>query len=536
MTDILTESIRVVILVTIVVGLVIMGRRRKVLAQSGWHLILGGFFLLLFGCIVDLTDNFESLNRFVVIGDTEVQAVLEKLVGFLGGFILLAIGLIRWLPHLTSISELQQAQQQLEGLNTQLLQANDAKSAFLANMSHEIRTPMTAILGFADILENDCDVASDPEQVKQALYTIRQNGEYLLAIINDILDISKIEAGKLDTERIPMSPGRLVWELMSLMEPRAAQKEIELKVDQESMVPEQIESDPIRLRQILMNLLSNAVKFTEAGSVNIRVAVNASANSICFEVIDTGIGMTPQQLDAIRKFEPFNQADNTTTRKFGGTGLGLHISRRLADLLGGWITVDSTLGQGTTFSLTIPMGNVAENKMCRIGTEDRRVNAKPLDQEQDARCGNQKALRGLRILVAEDGLDNQRLIGHILKHAGAHTVIVNNGLEAIDQIMKCDPPESFDMVLMDMQMPKMDGYQATRRLRESGIRIPIIALTAHAMSSERDKCRQMGCNDYMTKPINRKLFVNMCLKWGTQQIRNDRSLHCDDSRSIEVKK
>ena len=382
--------------------------------------------------------------------------------------------------------------------------ANRAKSEFLANMSHEIRTPMTAILGFADVLLGDL---AEPENV-DAVHTIKRNGEHLLGIINDILDLSKIEAGKLQIERKPCSPVKIVAEVASLMRVRAAAKNLLLEVDYAGPIPESIRSDPTRLRQILINLVGNAVKFTEAGSVRLVTRLLDEAGKppkLRVDVIDTGIGMTEELVGRI--FQPFTQGHTSTTREFSGTGLGLTISKRLAEMLGGEVTVSSSPGRGSTFSVTVETGPLDGVSMLEGPAEA----ALPSDRQPHPSSDPQLKLH-CRVLLAEDGLDNQRLISFLLRKAGADVTVAENGRIACEKALaslagrgrRCDDPKSaFDVILMDMQMPEMDGYEATRRLREAGYTGPIVALTAHAMTHDRQKCVDAGCDDYLTKPIDR---------------------------------
>lgn len=382
--------------------------------------------------------------------------------------------------------------------------ANRTKSEFLANMSHEIRTPMTAILGYADLLLEE----NEQHQSSQRLYavdTIKRNGEHLLSIINDILDLSKIESGRLEIERIPCSPARLAEEVVTLLSARAAQKQLCVETRFEGAIPREMKSDPTRVRQILVNLLGNAIKFTEAGSVRLvircirqsdaEVTANVPA-TLQFDVIDTGIGITAEQLS--RLFQPFSQADASTTRKHGGTGLGLAISKRLANMLGGDLTVDSRPGQGSAFRLSIYLEAVDANNLVdytHLVSRENVVMPHPSTSAGQLNC---------RILFAEDGPDNQRLISHILRKAGAEVIVVGNGLEAVDAALaELRRGLPFDVILMDMQMPVLDGYDATTRLRDAGYDGAIVALTAHAMAGDREKCLQAGCNDYVTKPIHR---------------------------------
>jgi len=377
--------------------------------------------------------------------------------------------------------------------------ATKSKGEFLANMSHEIRTPMTAILGFTDVLLGEDGLDRAPPERVQALETIQRNGQYLLSLLNDILDLSKIEAGKPDVERTTCSPIEVLAGVASLMRVRARAKNVPLTIEYLGAIPAQIQSDPIRLRQILINLVGNAFKFTETGGV--RVAARLVGNPdgpprLQFDVVDTGIGMTPEQLT--RLFQPFVQADSSTTRKSGGTGLGLTISKRLAELLGGDITVTSTWGKGSTFSVTVETGPLEGVAMLENAAEVATQRKPPpkaaaVDIELDG-----------RILLAEDGPDNQRLISFLLKKAGAEVTLAENGQVAVENALAArNKKNAFDVILMDMQMPVMDGYTATARLREAGYDGPIVALTAHAMEGDEQKCRRAGCDGYATKPIDR---------------------------------
>ena len=513
MTDIVIEIVRAVLLALIVTGLVMMGRRYSALTQRGWYCLLSGFVLLLFGCILDVTDNFVSLNRFVIIGDTKTEAVLEKLVGFLGGFVLLAIGLVRWLPNITSLAELRKAHRQLEETNSRLRRADRTKSEFLANMSHEIRTPMSAILGYAEVLEQE--VSEDPEQARDAIRTIHMNANHLLAIINDILDVSKIEAGQMSVEAIDTNLIQIIEEVASLVRPQAMDKGLDIHVHYDSPFPDRIQSDPTRLRQILLNLVTNAIKFTNVGSVHIHADCNTADRKITLRVVDTGIGMTPEQREAIARFEAFSQADTSTTRKYGGSGLGLRISSALAHMLGGSIEIESAIEKGSTFAVTIGTGELQGVRMLQpesISQTLSSLNGRVPSSRDDRLQGN--VLDGVSILLVEDSVDNQRLISHHLKKAGASVAICDNGLIAVEAIEQAHPSELPALILMDMQMPVLDGYSATKRLRSSGFEGPIIALTAHAMEGDRIKCVNAGCDDYLTKPIAKDLLIDTCVRRG----------------------
>ncbi len=377
--------------------------------------------------------------------------------------------------------------------------ADRSKSEFLANMSHEIRTPMTAILGFADnLLERDLS----SEDRMMAVSTIQKNGHHLLRIINEILDLSKIEAGKLQVEYLPCSPVKIVAEIQSLMQVRAQAAGLSFDVEMIPPVPQTILTDPTRLRQILINLVGNALKFSKVGGVRLVVSLRGADTDhplIRFDVIDTGIGLTEAQIG--RLFDPFTQADNSTTREFGGTGLGLSISKRLAVMLGGDITVTSTPGQGATFSVEIATGLLNGVPMVERIEElsiEYRETTSPTPMPLDGR------LTGLRILLAEDGRDNQRLITFILEKAGAKVDLAEDGNVALQTALRSMQEHRLhDVILLDMQMPYIDGYGVASILRERGYPHPIIALTAHAMAGDREKCLHAGCDDYLAKPIDR---------------------------------
>ncbi|MEM9110629.1 MAG: ATP-binding protein [Planctomycetota bacterium] len=372
--------------------------------------------------------------------------------------------------------------------------ASQAKSEFLANMSHEIRTPMSAILGFADLLDDpDLDTDTRSDHIK----TIQRNGGHLMSVINDILDLSKIEAGKMDIDKTEVDPAALVRDVVSLMEARAAEKGLTLELQLDEGLAQAVMTDPLRLKQILLNLMGNAIKFTQQGSVRLAVSQKASEapdhTEMRFEVIDSGIGIEADKLKQL--FKPFSQADSSTTRRFGGTGLGLTLSKRFARMLDGDISVTSKAGRGSTFTLGIRV-RVVETQ--QAGTpQDPPAGAKLAAKPSDT------PLSG-RVLLAEDGKDNQRLIMFHLKKMGLSVELCETGQDAVDYaLLQRSVGEPFDAILMDMQMPIMDGYTATRHLREQGYPGPIIALTAHAMSGDREKCLVAGCDEYTTKPIDK---------------------------------
>ena len=396
--------------------------------------------------------------------------------------------------------------------------ANAAKSAFLANMSHEIRTPMTAILGFATMINDSIECcATCPEhrtcatrtQNKEYVRIIRHNGEHLLGLINDILDISKIEAGKMEIEKVACSPVQLVEEVLSLMRIRAVEKGLSLGPRYEFPLPETIQSDPASVRQVLMNLIGNAVKFTSRGQVEVAVRYRrdeAGQAALAFGVKDSGIGMTPEQVE--RLFQPFTQADSSVTRRYGGTGLGLTIAKRLAEALGGGVAVESRPGEGSTFTFTLKTELPESTRMLSSLSEaEVQVSHRPQSSPSATK------LRG-RILLAEDGLDNQRLISLLLTNAGADVMVVDNGQLAVEAALaeRETSGNPFDVIFMDVQMPVLDGYDATRRLRALGYAGPIVALTANAMSEDCRRCLDAGCDDYLAKPFSRENLLEMAAR------------------------
>ena len=365
--------------------------------------------------------------------------------------------------------------------------ASAAKSQFLANMSHEIRTPLTAILGFA---ENLREATLPTAELSAAVETILRNGAHLLHLINDILDLSKIEAGKFELDSRLFSPLAVVADVCSALQDRATEKGLALTLRSELPSPADMTGDPVRFRQIVMNLLGNAIKFTESGAI--QVQLSCDLHGLRCRVIDTGIGMTPEQLG--RLFQPFTQADGTMARRFGGTGLGLSISRHLAKLMGGDISVQSEPGRGSEFELSVAMPSQSLALP---------VAAAAATLHRDAGIAMFPLLSG-RVLLAEDGPDNQVLIAGLLRKWGLIVTVASNGQEAVQLAQASQTAgQPFDTILMDMQMPILDGYAATRHLRSAGWDGPIIALTANAMSGDRQLCLNCGCSGFATKPIER---------------------------------
>ncbi len=390
----------------------------------------------------------------------------------------------------------------LQNVTAKAQAASQAKTEFLANMSHEIRTPMTAILGYTDIL---VEKVEDRENSK-ALQIIQDHGHYLLQIINDILDLSTIEAGRLELNYSRVSIFQLMNNVQELMRVRAHEKGLSLTVDFEGRLPAVLRTDPIRLRQVLINLLSNAIKFTERGGVRMTTRFhndNVSLPILEIEIRDTGVGMTKEQQKEL--FLPFSQGDTSNSRRHGGAGLGLSISRRLAEMLGGTISVESQEGKGSCFRIQIGAGLMDDTKLI-----DADEGLAFLGVPKELPMGPERL--NLRILLAEDNRTNQLLIRHILEKLGAWVAVVENGAQAVDSAMAAlDRKDPFDVILMDIQMPGMDGHEATRELRRRNYEGPIIALTAHAMESDREACLAAGCDDHCTKPVDRAKLVESIL-------------------------
>lgn len=395
----------------------------------------------------------------------------------------------RWFGTGTDIHQQKLNEQKLNIALERAAAAGAAKSEFVANMSHEIRTPMTSILGYAELLEQQ---EKDPEKLR-FLSVIRQNGAFLLEIINDILDLSKIEAGKLEIVPERFELATFVHEIHSLMQVRAAETGVRFSVEFEGPVPETLRSDPKRLRQVLVNLVGNALKFTKNGAV--RLVVRRDESQVAFDVIDTGIGMTEEQVGQL--FQPFHQADASVTRRFGGTGLGLAISHRLAAMLDGEISVVSEAGVGSTFTLKLEAGKAPMRSAIRTPAED-----------DDA--ASMRLKKACRLLVVDDRREIRFLAGRILSGAGAQVEYAENGYEAVQIVERLMATHTEpDLVLLDMQMPTMDGYQAAAELRSLGYESPIIALTADAMQGDMDRCLRSGCNAYLSKPIETEKMLRM---------------------------
>lgn len=437
---------------------------------------------------------------------------------------------------LVDITERKRQEQRLLESEQAALAANRSKSEFLANMSHEIRTPMAAILGYADVLLGHL---KDPDN-RNCVQVMKRNGEHLLELINDILDLSRIEAGKLDVSLETVSLPHLVADVQSLMHVRADEKNLQFRAEFTGPVPETFRTDPTRLRQVLINLIGNAIKFTKQGSVVLAVsflprhppqgsrpkaaldpntilelstALDLLANIdtqgiLSFSVRDTGIGMSDEQQQ--RLFKPFSQGDSSVTRAYGGSGLGLAISKRLVSMLSGHITIHSKLGEGATFTVMLPIA---------AGEDVRLIQPDLITSHRETQTAETTS-RSLacRILVVDDRRDVRHISQHFLEKAGALVSTAEDGRQGIAAALAArDVQKPFELIVMDMQMPHIDGLQATAELRLAGIKCPIIALTADAMKGDRERCLAGGCDDYLSKPIDQLQLVNL-VAYYTQDI------------------
>jgi signal transduction histidine kinase/CheY-like chemotaxis protein len=421
-----------------------------------------------------------------------------------------AAGAVASRSHRLAWGSLSKASAVADAARNAALAADKAKSEFLANMSHEIRTPLTAILGFTDELIDEAERTGQSVGPDPALLTVKRNGHHLLAIVNDILDLARIEAGKLTVENVPCAPLRIVADVVALLRPRAVEKQLRLDVRLRGSVPEKVLCDATRLHQILVNLVGNAIKFTEHGGVTLRLELlpataERPSSMLAIDVVDTGIGLAPENYTRI--FQAFAQADASLTRVRGGTGLGLTISRALARLLGGDITVESSSAGGSVFRAAIATGPLDGVRMVdTVAGNALRPTTPALARPA---LGEIAPLRG-RVLLAEDGPDNQALISSVLRRAGLDVDLANDGQIACEMTLSAQEAGApYELIVMDMQMPMMTGYEATAALRRDGVTIPILALTAQAMTGDRDKCLAAGCDEYLSKPIDRGRLLGL---------------------------
>ncbi len=402
------------------------------------------------------------------------------------------------------VTEQRNREQELVELRNAAESSNRSKSEFLANMSHEIRTPLTAILGYSEVLREELEARLSGGAHGEALDTIQQASEHLLTVVNDVLDLSKIEAGRVEVERLEVDLPDLLRVVESLMQPWARGKGLGLQFRCTTPIPSRVRTDPTRLRQVLLNIVGNAIKFTELGAVEVTISSEPREGEVglCFDVTDSGVGVPEESIASL--FEPFSQADSSTTRRFGGTGLGLAICRRLALLLGGDVELLRTeRDRGSTFRVRVICGAVASSTRVSV------VSCPPAIEGRAHSAGGLR-LSG-RILYAEDGPVNQRLISLVLTKAGAEVDVAENGRVALGMLeaaVGTDRP--YALLITDVQMPEMDGYTLARTLRAAGHRLPILALTAHAMSDDRRRCLDAGCDDYLSKPVERAELIRRC--------------------------
>ncbi|MDH5445115.1 MAG: response regulator [Gammaproteobacteria bacterium] len=457
-------------------------------ASTAW--IYGGFIWVIVAYGIRFGKPYMfTAHVIALIGFATTLAITE----FWQSHLAMGLGLMVWLIVLPFyVAKL------IDAMETAIVKsevANEAKSRFLANMSHEIRTPLTAIIGYS---ESSLDSDQTMQDRVKALSIIKTSGRHLLNIINDILDISKIEADEMDIEQISVNPFQIMADVEAIASTQAIQKGLAFDVDYQLPIPGTITGDPLRLKQILLNLTGNAIKFTEAGAITITIRNLPEYNKLQFLVKDTGIGMTEQQLAQI--FEPFKQADISTSRQYGGTGLGLSLSNKLAGLLDGELDVISQPDNGTTFILSIPCGQTGD-----MITHLKQINFNKLNEPD---FNTQSNLSGT-ILLVEDNKTNQNLIASLLRKMGASVTCANDGKEAMELALR----QQYDLIYMDMQMPVMSGLEAIKQLRANYYRAPIVALTANATREDRQSCLDAGCNDYLTKPVNRERLYSLTAKY-----------------------
>ncbi|MCI0507049.1 MAG: response regulator [Gammaproteobacteria bacterium] len=476
---------------------------------SGFRLVME--FNKLRQSLNDYLRQLEKLEQ-VAAGDLDAAVIQDKdkeVSGLMQSFNSIVTQLKQTMEEKDRVSlQLREQADDLRHASEQAMLATQTKSAFLANMSHEIRTPLTAIIGFAETSLDDDQTMSER---MEALHTIVKSGRHLLQVINDILDLSKVEANKLDIEITPVSLFQIVADVESLVKFHAIEKDIEFAVSYTLPLPLRIATDPMRLKQIILNLCNNAIKFTSVGHVHLNVRSDLVDRTLIFEVLDTGIGLSELQIDNI--FKPFTQADVSTSRKYGGTGLGLSLSKSLCEMLGGKISVKSKPDVGSKFTVVIPVGETGPGEFIHD------VSQIPRTIESQANNRNFSLLHG-SVLAVDDVPENQKLLRVYLKKMGLQVTLADNGFKAIE-LARAHP---FDLILMDIQMPVVDGMEATSTLRSEGISTPIIAITANALKEDRDRYLRSGFDGYITKPVNRHDLYEILKKHLKQDSRQQQSM------------
>lgn len=460
------------------------------------------------GSALDKIDGYrqlEELNEFLESKVSERTATLES----------------RSRIFEQTANQLKLTQVRLQCAHDEAQRANNAKSEFLARMSHEIRTPLSAIQGFTDLILRG--TISDPDECREKLETVRSSSKHLVRLINELLDLSKVEADKLELECIDFSPAQIALDTYQSLHSKSQENNIDLELEFKTAIPESMVSDPTRIKQIVTNLLGNSIKFSENGIVRLEVSTCSVDDNLFlqFAVVDSGIGMSDEQLEKI--FDPFVQADTSTTRKYGGSGLGLTVTKRLVDLLGGELTVESKIGKGSKFVVSLPIEN---REQIRFISSKQAQNVSPKIDESTKISAD---LSGIKILVADDTQINHELLVCILRDTNATLTHAMNGQEAVDAVIK---DATFDLVLMDIQMPMLDGLAATAALRELGFDKPVIALTANKMKGDEEQYLNAGCSGYVSKPINIEfLMTTICEALSRQLILVDKDV--EDSSKFD---